>query len=124
MTINIPEYLLTASSDDQLATYALADWLEENNNNSIFVRRIEDFPLAIEQCMMARWDGGLSGGYGSYGGGGGFGGYGEYGGYGGAVPTRGGFGGYGGGYSSYGGGYSSYGGYGGGGFGGYYGSYD
>ena len=110
---NIPEYLLIASSDDQLAIFALADWLEENNDNSLLIRRIEDFPLAIEQCMMAIWDGG----YGDYGG---FGGYGGYGG---------GFGGSGGGGYSGCGSYSGYGGYGGrggyGGCGGYsgYGSY-
>ena len=87
---NILEYLLTASSDDQLATYALADWLEENNDNSILVRRIEDFPLAIEQCMKTRFDGGYDGGYGGigysgyggFGGGGGFGGIGGDGGFG------------------------------------------
>ena len=72
---NIPEYLLTASSDDQVATYALADWLEENNDNSLFVRRIEDFPVAIEQCILAIWDGGYFGNYGGYGDGIGYGGY-------------------------------------------------
>ena len=71
---NIPEYLLTASSDDQLATYALADWVEENNDNSLFVRREEEFPLAIEQCIMARFDSG----YGGFGGDGNLGGYGGF----------------------------------------------
>jgi len=114
---NIPEYLLIASSDDQLATFALADWLEENNDNSLLVRRIEDFPLAIEQCMMAIWDGGDGYGYGyGYGGGGAYGGGGGRGGYGGDsyFGGNGGYGGYGyGGYSSYDGGYGGSGGDGG-----------
>ena len=94
---NIPEYLLIASSDDQLATYALADWLEENNDNSLFVRREEFFPLAIEQCMLARYDGGYgSCGYSNYGG---YGGHGGYGGSSAGYGSNGGYGGYGWNYS-------------------------